>query len=401
MLSATSRRVALVLPVALAASWPSRSEPLPTPTSSHSTPRRFYVPDPMGASVAVLDETGHLLTTVDLAQFGFSPHAMPHDVAAAPDGMAWYVTLSGDGYVVKFSRENRLLAKTKLDLPGMVVLDPKRDRLYVSRALGAVNVPSSLGIFRASDLALLDEPDVFIPLPHPLAIDTVSGRVYTSSLGMNQLATLDPKHGTLWVMPPDSTLQAFVGLAVTPDGRQLVAITEFHRLLAFDTRDPRHLALVASVAVDSLPPNVASSPVGRSAWFPKVLIDPHFRKQGISVDEQGGIHATVVGLRFSWLPAEMVLPADTPIAFRLISGDVVHGYQIVRTDGQTTMVVPGHVSQFTIRLPAGEYLITCNVYCGAGHPTMAAKLRVVPREQWQVPAPSAAPRAAPKHPNRH
>ena len=54
-----------------------------------------------------------------------------------------------------------------------------------------------------------------------------------------------------------------------------------------------------------------------------------------------------------------------------------HGFEIVRTDGQT-MVLPGYVSQFTTTFDAGEYLITCNEYCGVGHHTMAAKLHVVP-----------------------
>jgi heme/copper-type cytochrome/quinol oxidase subunit 2 len=36
---------------------------------------------------------------------------------------------------------------------------------------------------------------------------------------------------------------------------------------------------------------------------------------------------------FVWLPAEMVLPADTPVTFHLTAVDVTHGYQIVRTNG--------------------------------------------------------------------
>jgi cytochrome c oxidase subunit II len=117
----------------------------------------------------------------------------------------------------------------------------------------------------------------------------------------------------------------------------------------------------------------------------KALGDARFKTQGVSTDAGGRVHARVVGLMFTWLPAEMTVPADTPVTFHLTSIDVIHGYQIVRTNGQS-MVVPGYVSQFTTRFEAGEYLIACNEYCGVGHHMMAAKLHVVPANQWQAPA---------------
>lgn len=119
------------------------------------------------------------------------------------------------------------------------------------------------------------------------------------------------------------------------------------------------------------------------------LSDPRFKRQGVSVDPQGRVHATVVGMMFTWLPAELVLPAETPVTFHLTSPDVIHGYQIVRTNGQA-MVVPGYVSQFTTRFAAGDYLVACNEYCGVGHHTMASRLKVVPRNRWQAPTGEAA-----------
>jgi cytochrome c oxidase subunit 2 len=115
------------------------------------------------------------------------------------------------------------------------------------------------------------------------------------------------------------------------------------------------------------------------------LSDPRFRRQGVSVDDRGRVHATVVGLMFTWLPTEMSLPADTPVTFHLTSPDVIHGYQIVRTNGQA-MVVPGYISQFTTQFPPGEYLVACNEYCGIGHHTMASRLHVVAKDRWQAPA---------------
>ena len=129
-------------------------------------------------------------------------------------------------------------------------------------------------------------------------------------------------------------------------------------------------------------------------------IDPTQRSEAIpasapracSVDEQGRVHAAVVGIdvrlaaRRRWS-----LPADTPVTFHLTSVDVIHGYQIVRTNGQT-MVLPGYVSQFTTQFDAGEYLVACNEYCGVGHHMMAGKLHVVPRASGR-PAPRRSPMA--------
>ena len=81
-------------------------------------------------------------------------------------------------------------------------------------------------------------------------------------------------------------------------------------------------------------------------------------------------------MMFSFQPAEIRVPAGRPVTFRMTSSDVVHGFQIVGTNGNT-MVVPGYVSQFTtvFRNP-GEYLIVCNEYCGLSHHLMSAKLIV-------------------------
>jgi len=107
----------------------------------------------------------------------------------------------------------------------------------------------------------------------------------------------------------------------------------------------------------------------------QVWADARFTNRGVTVSPSG---ATViaVGMMFAFNPAEIRVPAGTPVTFRLTSVDVVHGFQIVGTNANT-MVIPGYVSQFTttFRSP-GEYLIVCNEYCGLGHHQMYAKLLV-------------------------
>jgi cytochrome c oxidase subunit II len=122
----------------------------------------------------------------------------------------------------------------------------------------------------------------------------------------------------------------------------------------------------------------------------KVFTDVRFTPQGVSVDQSGRVHARVIGLTFAWMPAMMTIPAGTPVTFHVTSTDVLHGFEIVGTNGQS-MVVPGYVSQFTTTFDPGEYLVACNEYCGVGHHTMASRIRVVPRAQWTAPAVTVAP----------
>mgnify|MGYP001572462751 CR=1 FL=1 len=126
----------------------------------------------------------------------------------------------------------------------------------------------------------------------------------------------------------------------------------------------------------------------------KIFTDARFRPTGVSVDPQGRVHARIVGMTFAWMPNEMTLPAETPVTFHITALDVVHGFQIVRTNGQS-MAIPGYIAQFTTRFDAGEYLVVCNEYCGVGHHQMAAKMHVVPKDVWQAPPMSASTGASP------
>lgn len=129
----------------------------------------------------------------------------------------------------------------------------------------------------------------------------------------------------------------------------------------------------------------------------RAMTDPRFIPQGVSVDATGHVHARVIGLTFAWMPGLMTLPAGTPVTFHITSIDVLHGFEIVGSDGQAE-VIPGYISQFTTELDPGEYLIACNEYCGVGHHTMSARLHVVPRSQWTAPA-AIVPPALPPAPS--
>lgn len=79
---------------------------------------------------------------------------------------------------------------------------------------------------------------------------------------------------------------------------------------------------------------------------------------------------------FSFTPAKLEFPVGSTIHFTLTSKDVIHGFQIVGTNANA-MVMPGHIQKITQTFDAaGDYLVLCNEYCGAGHQVMATIITV-------------------------
>ena len=96
----------------------------------------------------------------------------------------------------------------------------------------------------------------------------------------------------------------------------------------------------------------------------------------VSTRSDGRIVASVVASTFAFSPDPIVVPAGLPVTFRITSSDVMHGFQIVGTNANS-MAIPGYVSQFSLTFTRrGEYVITCNEYCGILHHAMVAKLIV-------------------------
>lgn len=79
---------------------------------------------------------------------------------------------------------------------------------------------------------------------------------------------------------------------------------------------------------------------------------------------------------FSFTPSDIEVPAGSTVHFMLTSKDVVHGFQVAGTN-INAMVMPGYVQKITQKFDkAGEYLVLCNEYCGAGHQLMGTTITV-------------------------
>lgn len=285
---------------------------------------KLYVVNQAGATITVVDQSTLAVDTVmDLRGLGFSANAKPHHVAVEEDGRFWYVSLIGDGRVLKFDRNNRLLGQVKMETPGLLSLDPVHDSLYVGRSMTAVNPPKSLGVIARTSFTLVDEQEIVTPRPHALAA-TKDGRwVHTASLAENRIASVETATGRVTLSVIAGAPRSLVTFALSPDGNTLVSGGELsNTLLVFDLRQPPPLQPVREIALPGKP------------W------EPRFTPDGQRV---------YVTLLTKNAIAEIDLARGTVV--RELTGRIAQPYSmILRRDGRYAFVV----SQNTGAIAAGQ-----------------------------------------------
>ncbi len=182
-----------------------------------------YVANQGEASVSIIDAEANVVARrVDLSRLGFSKTAKPHHIAVEGDGSHWYVSLIGENRVLKLDRDNRLVGKVELEVPGLLVLDEQTDRLYVGRSMSAVNAPSSIGVIGLST-GQLEEIDVFFPRPHALAVAPPGRFVYSASLAENTIAAINAETFETELIRLGGNPEVLVQFAVSPDGLMMIA----------------------------------------------------------------------------------------------------------------------------------------------------------------------------------
>jgi cytochrome c oxidase subunit 2 len=103
---------------------------------------------------------------------------------------------------------------------------------------------------------------------------------------------------------------------------------------------------------------------------------------GTAIEKNQSATVRVLAQQYSFVPACIVVPAETNVVFRVTSPDVVHGFLIAGTN-VNSMVVPGYVSVVRTRFESpGDHVMPCHEYCSVGHEGMWARVRVVDREEF-------------------
>lgn len=231
----------------------------------------LYVANQEAAAVTVIDlETHQVSEVIDLDAMGYGANAKPHHIAVEPDGSFWYVSLIAANQVLKFDRENNLVASVEFERPGLLALHPSEPWLFVGRSMAAVNPPQRIGRIHRLSMEV-EEYDVFVPRPHALLASQDGGWVYVGSLGENSVVTVEAESGQaeLLRLPGSGAMpHVLVQYALSPDGRTLVATAEMTaKLLVFDVTEPMAPRLVGEIDVGARPWHPTWSADGRWIWF--------------------------------------------------------------------------------------------------------------------------------------
>jgi DNA-binding beta-propeller fold protein YncE len=263
--------VAGLLPVLLAcmAGAPAGSPPAPAPRSAVEG-ARLYVANQTASTISVIDiKSQTLIETLDLQKLGFTDKAKPHHIAAEPDGSAWYVSLVGDGYVVKFDRNNKVVGKSRFATPGMLALDPKSDLLYVTRSMTAVNAPASIGVIHRNTMADAEVVDVVLGRPHGAAADPRGTWSHIAGMVDNEIANVNGATGDVTLpQVPGDMMHMFVGVSMSPDGSRLVATTQMtDKVFIYDASGPGKLTLLKTLDSPGWPWDQAWTADGSEFWF--------------------------------------------------------------------------------------------------------------------------------------
>ncbi len=220
------------------------------------------------AKIAVVDMASlEEVARLDLTEMGFTANAKPHHIAVEADGSHWYVSLIGENRVLKMDRENRIVAQTEYEVPGLMAIDDARGRLYVGRSMSAVNAPARIGEFTLDDLEV-EEIDVFFPRPHALAVASGAGVAYSASLSTNQFGVVDLESFDIDLVNVDGPPHTPLQFAISPDESTLVLTTEMTGLVfVYDIEDPRSPSLRHTVEVGRQPWHPVFEPNGERVWF--------------------------------------------------------------------------------------------------------------------------------------
>jgi DNA-binding beta-propeller fold protein YncE len=323
--------------------------------------RKLYVVNQAGATISIIDEAKQQVDTVlDLRTMGFSANAKPHHVVVEPDGSFWYVTLIGDGRVLKLDRTNHVVGQVPMETPGLMTLDPVHDSLFVGRSMTAVNPPKSLGVIARKSFTLVEEQEILIARPHAIAATRDGKWVHAASLAENRIASVETATGRVTLTTIPGAERSLVQFALSPDGYTMVAGGELsNTLLVFDLRKPPPLAPVKEIAVPGKPWEARFAPDGNTVWVTTLV-----GNQLVQVDVDAGRVVKSIDAKLAQ-PYSMLLGGDGRAAFVVSqnigavkpgeSGHAMHGMAGHKeTDGWLSV----------IELPSGKVRSTLMVGTG-------------------------------------
>jgi YVTN family beta-propeller protein len=321
------------------------------PALGQSSSPEVYVCNQGEATVSVIDmESMAVETTVDLKERGFSENAKPHHVLAEPDGSHWYVTLIGANTILKFNRQNEIVARLDdFEVPGLLSLDPKKDVLYAGRSMSAVNPPKSLGMIDRSNMEVTGRVNTFFPRPHALATRPNGDYVFIASLATNQMMGINTETRETKLTRLGGSTQTPVQFAATKDGSRLIAGGQkTGQLLVFDATNAPSLSVIDTLKVGEQPWHPVISRQSGRAYVPNKM------SHSVSVVDvnNAAVEATIRGDGLAQ-PHGTVLSADGKYLF--VSNNNREGTYEPSGDNGTVTVINTETKEIEKIIEVGKY----------------------------------------------
>lgn len=221
---------------------------------------KLYVCNQGSGMVSVIElNTWMVIRNIKFKDLGFSDNSKPHDITVDETGN-WYVSLIGDGKVLKFDVNYNLLGDVDFSSAGLLALNTKNSILYAGHTLSNPDVPQTLAAINYQDMTLTN---ISLPYtrPHALATHFNSNYVFNLSLVDNRIAVINSESNpenveNVQILPGEN--RTIVQLTIAPDNNSAVLSSQFdQKLLILDISNIAAINVVDSVMV------------GHHPWHPK------------------------------------------------------------------------------------------------------------------------------------
>ena len=175
---------------------------------------------------------------------------------------------------------------------------------------------------------------------------------------------------------PDDAGHRASAAAVAAEKRwSIVVVAIFLLLVAMMVLTGVHWSAMPAAAVETVDP--------RTLHVSGEFVEGNL---GTTLGADGQAVVRLIAQQYSFEPQCIVVPAGMPVTFRATSTDALHG-MVIGGSNANVMLVPGFVTTFTTSFAtSGDRLMPCHEFCGMGHESMWAHVRVIPPREFLAEA---------------
>lgn len=232
----------------------------------------IYVAHEAEPFISVIDPELMVVTReIDLFKLGFSLRARARHFAVEPDGSYWYASIGSvlfaeAHWVVKFSRDNRVVSKIQMQNAGQLLLHPTKDLLYASRLPNTGDTSRNLIEIRRSDMQF-GSVNVLHKEAYAVALWPQGDFVFSASMEADRLVAVQVPHQRVCLSNINGIKHVIAYLAMAPGSSKMWGSGRFSGTLTkFDISNPCSIVTNHSLWVGADPRQLTYSPDGQRLY---------------------------------------------------------------------------------------------------------------------------------------